>query len=97
MNEIVIALIGAGASILVGLLAFLGVVVTNKNAKKEMIQNMEVSQAVTDTKLEELRREFNELKIEVREHNNFARRMPVVEYEIKHIEDDIHELQKFHK
>lgn len=90
MNEIAIAMIGAGASITVGLLSFLGVVVTNKKANKEMIQKMEVSQAVTDTKIEELTRE-------VREHNNFARRMPVVENEIKHIEDDIHKLQSYHE
>lgn len=90
MNEIVIALIGAGASVIVGLFTLLGVVITNRNAKKEMIQKMEVAQAVTDTKIEELTRE-------VREHNNFAKRMPVVENEIKHIEDDIHKLQDYHK
>jgi isochorismate hydrolase len=89
MNEIVIALIGAGASVIVGLFTLLGVVITNKNAKKEMIQKMEIAQAVTDTKIEELTRE-------VREHNNFAKRMPVVENEIKHIEDDIHKLQGYH-
>ncbi len=90
MNEIVIALIGAGASVIVGLFTLLGVVITNRNAKKEMIQKMEVAQAVTDTKIEELTRE-------VREHNNFAKRMPVVENEIKHIEEDIHKLQDYHK
>ena len=90
MNEIVIALIGAGASVFVGLFTLLGVVITNRNAKKEMIQKMEVAQAVTDTKIEELTRE-------VREHNNFAKRMPVVENEIKHIEEDIHKLQDYHK
>lgn len=89
MDEIVIALIGAGASVIVGLLTFLGVVISNKNAKKEMIHQMEVSQAVTDTKIEELTRE-------VREHNNFARRMPVVESKIADIKDDIHELQGYH-
>lgn len=90
MNEIVIALIGAGASVIVGLFTLLGVVITNKNAKKEMIHKLEVAQAVTDTKIEELTRE-------VREHNNFAKRMPAVENEIKHIEDDIHKLQDYHK
>ena len=48
------------------------------------------SQAVTDTKLEELTRE-------VREHNNFARRVPVVEEQIKvinHRIDDLEELTK---
>ena len=89
MSDIVIALITAGASVVVGFFTFLGVVITNKNAKKEMIQKMEIAQAVTDTKIEELTRE-------VREHNNFAKRMPVVENEIKHIEDDLHKLQSFH-
>ena len=48
------------------------------------------SQAVTDTKLEELTRE-------VREHNHFAQRMPVVEEQIKAINhriDDLEELTK---
>ena len=48
------------------------------------------SQAVTETKLDELTRE-------VREHNNFARRMPVVEEQIKvinHRIEDLEELQK---
>ena len=51
------------------------------------------SQAVTDTKLEELTRE-------VREHNNFARRMPVVEEQIKvinHRIDDLEQEEKRHE
>lgn len=47
-------------------------------------------QAVTDTKLEELTRE-------VREHNNFARRMPVVEEQIKVINHRIEDLEEYHK
>ena len=48
------------------------------------------AQAVTETRLDELTRE-------VREHNNFARRMPVVEEQIKvinHRIDDLEEAQK---
>ena len=48
------------------------------------------AQAVTETKLEELTRE-------VREHNHFAKRMPVVEEQIKvinHRIDDLEELTK---
>lgn len=48
------------------------------------------AQAVTETKLEELTRE-------VREHNNFARRMPVVEEQIKVINHRIDDLEGFHK
>ena len=90
MNEMAIALIGAGASLIVGLLSFAGVVITNRRANSEMIHKMETNQAVTDTKIEELTRE-------VREHNNFARRMPVVESEIRHLTDDIIHLRGFHE
>lgn len=87
--EITVALIGAGASVLVGILSFVAVLISNKKASEEMQKKIEIAQAVTDTKLEELTRE-------VREHNNFAKRMPVVENEIHHIEDDISILKKYH-
>ena len=45
------------------------------------------SQAVTDTKLEELTRE-------VREHNGFAKRMPVLEEQIKVINHRIADLER---
>lgn len=48
------------------------------------------SQAVTEAKIEELTRE-------VREHNNFARRMPVVEEQVKVINHRIDDLEDFHK
>jgi len=48
------------------------------------------AQAVTDTKLEELTRE-------VREHNNFAKRMPVVEEKIKVINHRIDDLEGYHR
>ena len=48
------------------------------------------TQAVMDTTLEELTRE-------VREHNNFAKRMPVVEEQIKVINHRISDLEEFHK
>lgn len=87
MTEIIVALITGG-------LSFLGVVVTcfitNRKTKEDIKEEFRVAQAVTDTKIEELTRE-------VREHNNFAKRMPVVENEIKHIENDIHNLQKYHQ
>lgn len=48
------------------------------------------AQAVTETKMEELTRE-------VREHNNFARRMPVVEEQIRVINHRIDDLESYHK
>ena len=37
---------------------------------------------------------LNELAREVREHNNFAKRVPIVENEIQNIKEDIKELKK---
>ena len=54
-----------------------------------LISNSKV-QAVSETKIEELTRE-------VREHNNFARRMPVVEEQIKVINHRISDLEEAHK
>lgn len=68
-DAIIVALITAGASILT-------VIITNMQSNKKIEHQLDKRQAVTDTKIEELTRE-------VREHNNFARRMPVVEEQIK--------------
>ena len=54
-----------------------------------LISNSKV-QAVSETKIEELTRE-------VREHNNFARRMPVVEEQIKAINHRISDLEEARK
>lgn len=83
MNEILIAVITAIGSIV-------GVVLTNKSANDKMMQTMNTQQAVTDTKLEELTRE-------VRAHNHFAERMPVVEEQIKVINHRIDDLEQYHK
>lgn len=90
MDGIVIALIGAGASIIVEIIVFLGVIVNNKKSSEkintEIQHKLETHQAVTDTKLDELTRE-------VREHNGFAKRMPVVEEQIKVINHRLNDLE----
>lgn len=83
MTEIIVAFITGG-------LALVGVIFSNKTTERKIEQQIEVKLAITDTKLEELTRE-------VREHNNFAKRMPVVESEINHIEDDIKVLKGYHQ
>ena len=66
--------------------ALLGTTLTCWAASKKTEQKIQVSQAVTDTKIDELTRE-------VREHNGFARRMPVVEEQIKVINHRIDDLE----
>ena len=69
-----------------GLLSLIGTVITVLAANSKTNETLKVSQAVTDTKIDELTRE-------VREHNNFARRMPVVEEQIKVINNRIKDLE----
>lgn len=84
MSEaIVVALITGGLSLA-------GVVVTCLATAKKSEKAAAVAQAVTETKIEELTRE-------VRSHNNFAQRMPVVEEQIKVINHRIEDLENFHK
>lgn len=83
MNEIIVALITGG-------LALLGVIISNKSSENRIQHQLIAHQAVTDTKIDELTRE-------VREHNNFAKRMPVVENEIDHIGKEIETLKDYHK
>ena len=83
MTEIIVALIAGGVTLL-------GAVLSNRATANKIQHELATHLAVTDTKLEELTRE-------VREHNNFAKRMPVVENEIIHINEEIHKLEEYHK
>lgn len=89
MTSIAVAIIAAGSSIIVGVLSLIGVMITNSKSNKDLQQKLEISQAVTDTKLENL-------TTEVREHNNFAKRMPFLEQEVKELKKDVSDLQKYH-
>ncbi len=75
------------SALITGGLALVGVIITCVMSNRNIERKLEVAQAVTDTKIEELTRE-------VREHNNFAKRMPVVENEIKHINGEIKSIEK---
>lgn len=81
MSEAVIA------ALITGGLSLIGVVVTCIATAKKSETAIHVTQAVLDTKIEELTRE-------VREHNNFAKRMPVVEEQIKVINHRLTDLEK---
>ena len=77
-------------SLITGVLTFCGVLVTNLSSNKKVVNDIKIevtkNQAITDTKIDELTRE-------VREHNGFARRMPVVEEQIKVINYRIKDLE----
>ena len=74
-------------ALITGGLSLAGVIFTNMSSNRKVEQSVKTAQAVTDTKLEELTRE-------VRAHNNFAQRMPVVEEQIKVINHRLKELER---
>ncbi len=80
VESIVVALISGGLSLI-------GVILSNAAAARRTEQKIETAQAVTDTKLDELTRE-------VRAHNNFAQRVPVLEEQIKVANHRLSDLEK---
>lgn len=78
-------------AIITGGLSLIGVIVSNNHTAQSMDKSMDAKldkqQAVTETKLEELTRE-------VRAHNNFAQRIPVLEEQIKVANHRIEDLEK---
>lgn len=82
-ESIIVALITGGLSLV-------GVVITCLATAKKSEKNAAVAQAVTDTKIEELTRE-------VREHNGFAQKMPVIQTQVTALEKRVSALEQYHK
>jgi len=79
-ESILVALITGGLSLV-------GVVIANNRNAAAMDAKLDKQQAVTATKLDELTRE-------VREHNNFAQRVPVLEEQMKVANHRLQDLEK---
>lgn len=77
---------GIAIALITGLFSFGASLLANSNSNKKLVNDLKLevtkNQAITDTKLEELTRE-------VREHNNFAQRMPVVEEGIENLKEKV--------
>lgn len=82
-EAIIVALITGG-------FALLGSILTGRKSAREIDHKLDKQQAVMRTQLEELTRE-------VRLHNNFAQRVPVMEEQIKVANHRINDLEGFHK
>lgn len=80
MESIIVAIITGGLSLI-------GVVLSNISSNKKIETTLSVQQAVTDTKIDELTRE-------VRAHNNFTQRVPVLEEQMKVANHRIEDLER---
>ena len=83
-DAVIVSIISCIGSLVVGIVSAL---IAAKTASNEVQKKLEIAQAVTDTKIEELTRE-------VRRHNNFAERMPVLEEKISVANHRIDDLEK---
>lgn len=81
-DEIIVALIMGGASLA-------GVIFTCVTSNKRIETKLQISQAKTDVKIDNL-------TDEVRKHNNFAVRTPVLEQEIIDIKKELAILKSYH-
>lgn len=69
-------------ALITGLITLIGNILAIISSSRKTANNLEKAQAVTDTKIDELTRE-------VREHNNFASRIPVIEARIDNLEKKV--------
>ena len=74
-------------ALITGGLSLAGVVATCLATARKSEKNTAVSQAVTDTKIEELTRE-------VRQHNDFAQKIPVMQEKIKNLDHRVAALEQ---
>lgn len=84
MSALIPAIVTA---IITGICSIIVAIITADNMGTKVLNEMKTAQAVTETKIQELTRE-------VREHNSFARRMPVVEEKIENIDRRVNNLEK---
>ena len=80
---VIVALITGGFSVL-------AVVLTNNHSNNKMHSEMTTAQAVTKEQIKELTRE-------VRTHNDFATRIPLLEQEVKNLKARVTSLEEYHK
>ena len=79
MESILVAIITGG-------LALIGVIFTNMSSNRKIEQQLQTAQAVTDVKIDNLREE-------VKKHNDFASKIPVIEQRLTQVEEDIKDLR----
>lgn len=84
------ALISGGAAVIVGVLSLVGVMISNSRSNSKIQSDIKTAQAVTNERISELTRE-------VRMHNEFARRIPVIEEQIRVANHRVADLEELHK
>lgn len=77
-------------ALITGGLSLVGVVITCMATARKTEKAQAVAQAVTETKIDALTRE-------VREHNGFALKIPVIQAEVESLKRRVTTLEKYHQ
>ena len=77
---------GILSAAIAGVLTLIGVIITTMSSNKSIENKLVTAPAITDTKLDNLTNE-------VRKHNSFAEKIPVMENDIAQLKDDVKELK----
>lgn len=80
MNQAIVTLL---STLLVALISLIGTIITTKSGNEKIQHELDKHNAVQDTKLEELTRE-------VRQHNDFATKIPVIEQRVTALEKSVY-------
>ena len=73
-------------ALITGAFSFAGVWIANRRAARDMLARLELGQAVTETRIDELARE-------VRVHNGFAERVPALEERVRALQERIQRIE----
>ena len=85
---------GIISSLITGFLALIGVIFSNVLNNNKIQHTLDKSQAVTETKLENMKYELGEVKEEISRYNKFGERIPVIEEQIKVINHRLEDLER---
>ena len=77
------------SALITGGLSLAGVIISNVMSNRKIEHKLEISQAISNTKLEGLTEE-------VRRHNNFAEKIPSMQTEINTLQKDVAQLKRYH-
>lgn len=77
-------------AVITGGLSLVGVVITSMATARKQEQAQAVAQAVTETKIDNLTQE-------VRQHNGFAQKIPLLQAECENLKRRVNDLEKYHK
>lgn len=77
-------------AVITGGLSLIGVIITSMATTRKTEQAQAVAQAVTETKIDNLTQE-------VRQHNGFAQKIPLLQAECDNLKRRVTDLEKYHK